>query len=141
MEQEFELLKRIYTDTESFSKTMNCVLPKVRNPSMRKIIIGQINECDKINSDAKCEISNLGRKVKSNIIANLTATVNSKINTIANTSDSVIAEFIIKEANANIINMTKAINTSQNSSPKCYDLGRKLIKKDEECISNIKTFL
>lgn len=141
MEQEFELLNKIYTDTESFSKALNCVLPKVTNPNMRKVIIGQINECDKINSDAKCEISNLGKKAKSSILSKFTATVSSKVSTIANASDSVIAEFIIKEANNSVISITKAINKSQNSNPECYSLGKRLIKKDEECISNIMTFL
>ena len=141
MEQDFNLLSRIYSDTSSLSKTMNCILPKVINPNIRKVLIGQINECDKINSDAKCAISNLGKKIKNNPFLNLSAAMNSKVNTIANTSDSAVAEFIIKEVNADIIDITKTINASQNSSPESYELGRKLIRKGEECISSIKIFL
>ena len=141
MEQEFELLNKIYTNTESFSRAMNCVLPKVTNPNMRKVIIGQINECDKINSDAKCEISNLGKKAKCGIISNLGTTISSKVSTLPNASDSVIAEFIIKEANNKVIDIKRAINKSQNSNPAFYALGKRLIKKEEECITNIMTFL
>ena len=141
METEKELLNKIYTCTDTNSKTLNCILPKVTNPTLRKAIITQINSYDKINSDAKSEISNLGYTAPKNILPNLTAKLGAKINSSVNKSDSGIAEIIIKESGAGIINITKAINKNQTVAPTCYSLGRKLIQNEEENIERIKSFL
>jgi len=141
METEIELLKKIYTCTDTSSKTLNCILTKVTNPTLRKAIITQINNYDKINSDAKSEISNLGHTAPKNVLPSLTAKLGAKINSSVNKTDSGIAEIIIKESGSDIINITKAINKNQTVAPACYNLGRKLIQNEEENIERIKVFL
>lgn len=141
MEKDLELLNKIYTKTELSSKRLNCILSETKNSSMRKAIISQINEFDKINSDAKSEIANLGHKPKSTLIESVGAKIEAKINMSVNPSDSHIAEIIIKSASSDVVDITKSINTNQNVSPNSYSLGRKLIKKQEENIETFKTFL
>ncbi len=141
MEKDLELLNKIYTSTDISSKRLNCILADVKNTNLRKAIISQINEFDKINSDAKSEISNLGHKPKSTFFPSVTAKIEAKINTCIDSSDSHVAEIIINSANTDVVDITKTINKNQNSSPSCYSLGKKLIKKEEENIEMFKTFL
>lgn len=141
MSQEIKILSDVYSESEALSKMLNSVLPKVKNTGFRKIIINHINEFDKINSDAKCEMSNLGKKMGSNFINNISITVGAKISTMCNSSESFISELIIKEANRKSIKLSKETNKAQDVDTVCHTLAQKLIKKIDECISSIKIYL
>ena len=141
MEKDLELLKEIYTCTNSNSTTLNYLLPCVQNSSLRRAIITQINENDKINSDTKSEISNMGEKAPKNTFTVITAKVSTKINTAVDKSDSHIAELIINESNKGIIDITKKINSNQTAAPTCYNLARRYLKNEKDNIEIIKTYL
>ncbi|MBE6700761.1 MAG: hypothetical protein E7582_02590 [Ruminococcaceae bacterium] len=141
MEKEIQLLNKIYWGTEIGSKALNALLPKVNNPPLRRAIITQINEYDKINSDAKYQISALGKKAKKNLFSTASAIMESKMNSAVNSSPSHIAEMIIKGSNMGIINITKELNRATFCSPTTYNLGKKLVKTEEENVTRIKSFL
>lgn len=141
MKKELDLLTKIYTGTHIGSKSLNSMLPSVKNTSLRRAIITQINEYDKINSDAKCQIANLGQKAQKPFFAAASASVEAKMNAKINPSASHIAEVIIKGSNMGIINITKQLNQSSLCKPSAYNLGRKLLKTEEENVSRIKSFL
>lgn len=141
MNKNEDLLNKIYMGTHIGSKSLNAMLPKVENNTLRRAIITQINEYDKINSDAKYQISNLGKKAKKVVWASMMASAEAKINTAVDDSSSHIAEVIIKGSNMGIISITKELNRSTLCDPAIYNLGRKLLKTEEDNITRIKDFL
>ena len=141
MDKDLKLLKEIFVYTDIGSKTLNHLLPCIENSAFRKTIITKINENDKINSDVKSEISSLGVKYPKTTFNNVISMLGAKINTAVDKSDSHIAEIIIKNANKGIIDITKKINSYTKATPTCYALARKYLKKEQENIESIKTYL
>lgn len=141
MNKDIKLLSEIYKGTHIGSKSLNSMLPSVKNNALRRAIITQISEYDKINSDAKCLIANIGEKPKKPTFASLMASAESRMNASINPSPSHIAEVVIKGSNMGIISITKEMNKAHLCHPTTYDLGRKLLKTEENNISRIKTFL
>ena len=124
MDKDYQLLNKIYQGTHIGSRSLNAMLPSIKNKSLRKAVLTQINEYDKINSSAKERISSSGKKAKKPTVASISAVLESKINASANSSLSHMAEVIINGSNMGIINITKELNRSQNCCPGVYDLGR-----------------
>ena len=141
MEKDIQLLEKIYSGTHIGSRSLNTILPRVENESLRKCIIKQMNEYDKINSEAKSQINSMGVKVKKDSLAVLGAVIESKINTAINPSSSHVAEMIVKGSNMGVLNLTKEMNRSLFSSPEVYSLGRKLLDTEEQNLSRMKQFL
>ncbi len=141
MEKDYQLLSKIYSGTHIGSKSLNAMLPGIKNNSLRKAVITQIGEYDKINSDAKCQISNLGKKAQTPIFTSMSASMEAKMNVAMNSSTSHLAEVIIKGSNMGIISITKELNNSQFCTPESYNLGRRLVKTEENNVSRIKSFL
>ncbi len=141
MEKDLKLLQKVYTGTNIGSVSLNAMLPGVKSPSMRRAIITQINEYDKINSDAKSEISNLGKKPQKPVWASACASMEAKTNVKINDSASHVAEVIIKGSNMGIINITKEINKSHFCKPSTYNLARRLLKTEEQNVERLKEYL
>ncbi len=141
MNADIQLLSKIYEGTHIGSKSLNALLPSITNPPLRRAIITQINEYDKINSDAKCMISSLGKKAKKPTFSAMMASTEAKINASANSSPSHLAQVVIQGSNMGIINITKYLNRSQLCTPTVYTLGRKLVKTEEENLERLKSFL
>ena len=141
MKKDLQLLTKIYEGTHIGSKSLNAILPKIETPALRRAIISQINEYDKINSNAKSQISDMGEKSSAPTLSSLMAVAEAKVNTAINPSSSHIAEMVIKGSNMGIINITKELNKSKPCQPSVYNLGRKLVKTEEENIEKIKSFL
>ena len=141
MEKDIQLLKKIYDGTKIGSKSLNAILPSIDNPALRRAIITQICEYDRINTDAKSQLSNMGEKSSSPPLSAFMAVAEAKINTAVDSSPSHIAEMVIKGSNMGIINITKELNKAKGSNPTTYNLGRKLLKTEEENIFRIKSFL
>lgn len=141
MEKDLELLNKIYEASYIESGILNYMLPSVQNASIRKEIIREINEYDKINTDIKSEICNLGKKPSKPILREVSSKIGTKINLSLNSNVSNIAKMIIKETNENILELTQIMNKSQLSTPKCYDLGRRLLKEERKNVESISQFL
>ena len=141
MKKDIELLNKIFKGTHIGSKSLNSMLPGIKNVSLRKAVITQINEYDKINSDARFMIASLGETPKKPTMTSISASMEAKINVASDSSPSHIAETIIKGSNMGIINITKELNKSKLCTPTVYDLGRKLVKTEENNVERIKPFL
>lgn len=141
MNKELDLLNKIYAGTKIGSSSLNALLPNVSNISLRKAIIEQINDYDAINTEAKMHIFSLGEKPRSNRMTVMSARAEAKLNSTVNSSPSHIAETVIKGSGMGIISITKELNRSNGCSPTAYNIGRKLLKAEEENISRIKMFL
>lgn len=141
MKKDLQLLNKIYKGTHIGSRSLNTMLTGVTSPPLRRAIIAQINEYDKINSDAKYHISALGETAKKPTVTAMSASMEARMNLLADSSPSHVAETIIKGSNMGIINITKELNRSKLCSPAVYDLGRRLVKTEENNVNRIKTFL
>ncbi len=141
MEKDLELLNEIYSRSYVASGVLNYLLPKVDNKNMRKEIISEINEYDKINTDTKIEICNLGKKTSNPILKTFSEKIGAKINLSLNLSAQHVAKIIIKETNSNILELTETMNKSKFSNPQCYDLGRRLLRSEKKNVENMSEFL
>ena len=141
MKKDLQLLNKIYKGTHIGSRSLNSMLPGISNVSLRRAVITQISEYDKINSDAKFLISSLGETAKKPTFTSMSASMEAKLNVATNSSPSHIAETIIKGSNMGIINITKELNKSELCTPVVYDLGRRLVKTEENNVARIKSFL
>lgn len=141
MEKDLQLLNKIYKGTHIGSRSLNTMLCGVNNKHLRQAIITQINEYDKINTDAKFHIAALGKTPKKPTMTAMSASIEAKMNLAADPSPSHVAETIIKGSNMGIINITKELNRARLCSPSVYDLGRKLVKTEENNVARIKAFL
>lgn len=62
-------------------------------------------------------------------------------NTLADKSDSHIAELVIQGANMGIIEMTKAINTYPGADPEAVSIAKNFVGQQQDIISRQKHFL
>lgn len=142
MNEDAKLLKEIYSKTNLSSKTLGVLLAHTENKTLRKELISQICEYDKINKEAGEEICKLGKKPKANkIVKSKLQLWGTGMSCQANPSISHIAETVSTFTSIGTINMTRTMNSCINAKPTVYNLGRKLINSDENIVKKMKPFL
>lgn len=137
MNKDLQLLNEIYTDSAINSISLNYILTKAENEIIRKQIIQKINEYDIINTNAKNEIFNLGEKAPNILIKKILIKIENKISTSLNSNLENIGKIIVDQTSKKIIELRKIINKSSEATPKCYDIGRSLLKLH---INTVETF-
>jgi hypothetical protein len=141
MNKNLDLLNEIYTNSAVDSSTLNYILTKTENAFIRKEIINEINEYDKINTEAKNEIYNISNKTPNIIFKKISSKIDAKINITINSSIENVIKTIINKANKNIIDLTKTVNKSQFLNPKYYALARKFLKIKKMNVEKLSQFL
>jgi hypothetical protein len=141
MKEELELLNKIYQDTYLASSSLGKALPLVESPALRKSIISQISEYDKIGSEAKREISNLGESAKKKVFKKIMSGVEEAVQLKMDSSPSRVSEFLINASDKRIVQISREMNKNKSVSPTAHNLARRLIRVEEESASNLRKFL
>lgn len=136
------LLKKIYCRTQKASKTLGMLLSNVENKSLRRDIISQIAEYDKINKEAGEAICAIGNHPPKNISVKERVNVwGMSLGASANPSCENVAKILSAESGKGVIEIVGVMNNCVNSSPSAYNLARKLIAREENGINKMKPYL
>ncbi len=136
------LLKKIYNRTQKASKTLGMLLTNVENKSLRRDIISQITEYDKINKEAGEAICEIGKQPQKNISVKERVNVwGMSLAASTNPSCGNVAKIISAESGKGVIEIVGAMNNCVNSTPSAYSLARKLVSREENGINKMKPYL
>lgn len=136
------LLTAVYNRTQRASKTLGMLLPSVENKSLRRDIITQIGEYDKINKEAGEEICSAGNQPRKNLSVKERMNVwGMSLNVSANSSCENVAKVISYDSSSGVMEIVKTMNSCVNSTPAAYNLARKLVVQEENGISKMKPYL
>lgn len=136
------LLTAVYNRTQRASKTLGMLLPSVENKSLRRDIITQIGEYDKINKEAGEEICSAGNQPRKNLSVKERMNVwGMSLNVSANSSCENVAKVISYDSRSGVMEIVKTMNSCVNSTPAAYNLARKLVVQEENGISKMKPYL
>ncbi len=142
MKEDIRLLEEVFDKTTTGSRMLGAVLPHVENRTLRIALLTQISEYDMINKEAGEEISALGQTPKArHPMKRSLSCFGAGVSAAVNPSISNIAQMAQDASNKGVINITKAMNSCVNSSPRVYNLARKLVTSEEENEKRMKSFL
>lgn len=142
MDETSILLSAVYNRTQRASKSLGMILPSVENKSLRRDIISQISEYDKINKEAGEEICSAGNQPRKKLSVKERVNVwGMSLNISANSSCENVAKVISYDSSSGVLEIVKTMNSCVNSSPAVYNMARKLVAQEENGISKMKPYL
>ncbi len=140
--ENIELLKFIYQNSEMGVRTISQLLDVAEGKEFRKQLESQQKEYEKINKDAKkllkennCDEKGLSalEKIRTYLMINM-ETLNDK-------SPSHIAEMLIIGSNMGIISATKNLRKYKDADETIINLMEKLLETEENNVERLKVFL
>ena len=136
------LLNKVYCRTQKASKTLGALLENVENKSLRRDIIFQITEYDKINKEAGEAICNNGKVPQKNLPVKERVNIwGINLSAGVNPSCENIAKIISTESGKNVVEIISSMNSCVNSNPSAYNLARRLVEREESGINKMKPYL
>lgn len=143
MNQNAELLNFIYQNSEMGVETLNQIIEIVENPSLSKQLESQRKIYKEIHDKSKEMLNENGYDEKAiSTLEKISAYIMINLKTLADRSDSHIAEMLIQGSNMGIIDAAKKINEYEDSAEKnIISLMKKLKKFEEENAEKMKAYL
>ncbi len=138
-----ELLNFIYQNSEMGVETLNQMIELVANPSLAKQLEMQRKTYQDIHIKSREMLNENGYDEKAiSSFERISAYIMINLKTLADKSDSHIAEMLIQGSNMGIIDATKKINEYEGSAEKdILSLMKKLKKSEEENAEKLKAYL
>ena len=142
MNNKCEFLNYIYKNAEMGIVGINCVINKVKDNKLKKLILKHKNEYNEITCEAKALIKKYnGEKEGISIVAKLGSAIITNINLLKDESDKNIVKMLIEGTNKGLIEIIDKLNTYNIDEPAIEVLGTKLKKTLEKNIESLKKYL
>ena len=144
--EQTEILQLIYKNVKMGSEAIISLLPKVKNTQLRSDITEQMAQYDKYAATITDRLSELGEEPKWSIIDTFPLKAGITMNTLADSSDSHIAEMMIQGSNMGIIDIVKKLNAYGEDADITeveteLNLLREVMKFEEDCVQKLKKYL
>lgn len=142
MNENIELLKFIYQNSQMGVETINQLIGIAEGEEFGKQLKSQLKEYKEINEDAEklleqnnCDEEGLNalEKIRTYLMIN--------IQTLTDKSPSHIAEMLIIGSNMGVLDATKNLKKYKEADHKIINLMEKLLKTEEDNIQKLKDFL
>jgi hypothetical protein len=142
MDENIKLLNSVFKSTLTASKKLGAILPSIENKSLRRDIISQMSEYDRINKSVGDELCFFGEKPKSKLsLKDKVSVLGTGIEISTNPSCEHAAQMIAQTSGNGALGITGIMNSCVNSTPRIYDLARKYVACEERGIERMKPYL
>ena len=140
MQENKDILDVMYETVSMEVSSIDTILPKVNNIRLRNELEGERARCGEDCEKIAKKISAVGRKPKdASAVTKAFADISINMSTLADNSDSHIAEMMIQGTNMGIIELKRAIN--ENSESEHRGDARKMMNRSEDYVDRLKNFL
>lgn len=140
MNEETELLNKIYQGASMGSQSLKAILPKVKDPQLEATIRTQQAGYHQYAHLAKEALTQNQEKPKEKLSTKITVPVGITLNTMFSTSSSHLAEMMINGSTMGIVDISKELRRHPKQTP-AAELGRSLLQKEQSDIDTLKGYL
>lgn len=142
METNIELLNYIYQNAEMGKDSTEHLLKICEDNELKKVLQSQLSEYKKVFDIADNKIKSANKDPKElSSITKLSTDIMLNLKTLKDKSSSHISEMMIQGSTMGIIDITKKLNEYNDASKYILDLGKNLLKFQQEKIEEFKKFL
>ena len=142
MSEEIEFLNYIYQNAQMGKESIGHILKNNDIGSIRDVLKEQREDYIKICNSAKSMIERRKKKAKDiSVISQIMTYMSVKSNLSEDTSDSHIAEMLIKGSGMGIEQITKKIAEYKKVSKPVINIANRLLYLEERNIDNLKKFV
>ncbi len=140
--QNTELLNELYKASSMGTSSINKILPKVKNPKLKKDLKAQLDtyhdSCQRLRSQI---YQNNSEPQDINAVAKIMADMGITFNTAVDTSPTKIAELMINGTNMGIIAVQKALNSCPNADDNLKKQTQDMLSAEQKYIDILKNYL
>ncbi len=139
---DLDLLEKTYQNASVGITAIEAVLGKVKNQNFSNDLHRQLRDYQEIADKSKRQLQMNGVRAKDVSIYNKTIMKgNIKMNMLMNSSDSHIAQMVIKGSTMGITQMTKLLHSKKNADGASAQIAEEFVKKEENNIEVMKNYL
>lgn len=139
---DLDLLEKTYQNASTGVTAINSVLDKVSGVSLQEALNRQKSDYLELMERSKEQLITNGAKVKDkSIYDKVMMKGNVKLNMLKDSSDSHIANMVIKGSTMGITQMTKLMRASKNADGTSTQIANDFIQKEQSNIEIMKKYL
>jgi len=139
---DLDLLEKTYQNASIGITAIEAVIDKASSKELSEDLHIQLKDYQELLDKSKEQLLKNGAKVKDKSLYDKTMMKgNVKMNTMINSSDSHIADMVIKGSTMGITQMTKLLNASKNADGESTQIASDFIKKEQKNIDVMKNYL
>lgn len=139
---DLDLLEKTYQNASSGVTAINSVLDKVSGISLQEALNRQKANYLELMERSKEQLNANGAKAKDkSIYDKVMMKGNVKLNMLKDSTDSHIADMVIKGSAMGITQMTKLVKASENADGTSKEIANDFIKKEQQNIEIMKKYL
>jgi hypothetical protein len=139
---DLKVLNEIYQNAAMGKQSISNIITKIENEDFKKKVLNAYQNYEEICGKCSMEIMNMGERPKEKnpfSKAMLWGMVNASA--IVDDSVSNLAGIIIKGCNNSKNNITRTLNQAESVSQNVKDLADEYLKNEQQCISDMQSFL
>jgi hypothetical protein len=139
---DLDLLEKTYQNASTGITAIEAVIGKVSNKELSKDLNNQRRDYQELMERSKDQLLKNSAALKDNSFLEKTMMKgNVKMNTLMDSSDSHIADMVIKGSTMGITQMTKLLNENKNADGTSTRIAEDFIKKEQKNIEIMKQYL
>lgn len=136
-----DLLNYIYQNAKMGSQNIAQLLPKVNDENFQTNLVSQLSQYQGILTQATALLKSLNAQPKDYPVDNIVSKASIAVNTLTNNSTSHIAEMMITGNTMGVVAMSRKLKENSNYEPDICNLGKDLVKIEEQNIQALKNFI
>lgn len=139
---DLSLLEETYQNATMGIAAIESVLDKASSKNFANDLMQQMRDYEELADKSREQLMKHGAKAKEKSLIDRTMLKgNIMVNTISDSSDSHIAEMVIKGSTMGITQMTKLLNDKDQADGVSKNIANDFIKKEEKNIKVMKSYL
>ena len=139
---DLDLLEKTYKNASIGITALKAVLDKPENKELNTVLYRHLRNYQELADRSKKQMMANGTKVKEQTVyGKAMMKGNIKMNTLMDPSDSRIAQMVIQGSTMGVTQMTRLLHSNRNADGTSVEIAKEFIKKEEENIEVMKSFL
>lgn len=139
---DLDLLEKTYQNASIGITAIEAVLGKASDKRFEEDLYKQLKDYQELADKSKSQLLVNGTEVKDkSFYEKAMMKGNVKMNTMIDSSDSHIAQMVIRGSTMGVTEMTKLIHASKNADGVSSEIAKEFVKKEEENIEIMKNYL
>ena len=135
-------LNMIYQNSKMAIDSIDCLIPKVKNINLKKDLASQMLGYHNLVKNSSSQLYNINHYPEDvNIFAKIPAAASIYIKSAVDSSESHIAEMMIQNATAGLIELQRNFNHNKNLSHEVYEIGIGAINFEQTNIHKLRNYL
>ena len=142
MEKDLDFLNFMYKNAKMGIIGIDDVLPKATTKEMKKLLNNQKMDYERICQDIQKVLEKKEAKVEEvGLVAKVSSSFMSSVKLAEDKSDSMIAKMMIEGTNKGIIEINEKINNIPNISKEAKKIAIRLLKIEQQNLTELKKYL